>query len=255
MVFDTANRAAFHFPLHEVRNWASDSPRVAPNLISNLRAPFVTFAREAVEDRNTPWKKSLADIEVLVNGAVAPITRVQQDTIRLMVPANTPTNGRAEFVVRRTSTGEVLAQNFIQMFGESPAIIPLAVPGGGLVRALNQDGSENSTSARAAAGQEVTLLMVGYGAISNAPEAGTAPGSPVPVEGRMVIVMGNQTEMISSTLDPNEPGVWRVRARIPQGQVCPANGQLPVAVAWRDVPSRIGRDGTLSLSTSIYCRN
>ncbi len=120
MVFDTANRAAFHFPLHEVRNWASDSPRVAPNLISNLRAPFVTFAREAVEDRNTPWKKSLADIEVLVNGAVAPITRVQQDTIRLMVPATAPTNGRAEFVVRRTSTGEVLAQNFIQMFGNPP---------------------------------------------------------------------------------------------------------------------------------------
>ncbi len=42
------------------------------------------------------------------------------------------------------------------------------------MRALNQDGSENSTSARAAAGQEVTLLMVGYGAISNAPERGRA---------------------------------------------------------------------------------
>jgi uncharacterized protein (TIGR03437 family) len=255
MLFDTANRAAFHYPLHTVNNWASESPRVAPNLIANLRAPGVVFSRETVEDKTTPWKTVLADVEVLVDGVPAPITRSQFDTLRIMVPRSAPSTGRADFLVRRASTGQILAQNQIQMVGESPALIPLSVPGGGLVRALNQDGSENSTTSRAAAGQEVTLFLVGYGAIPNAPLEGTAPGSAVPVEGRLTVAMGNLTEAISSTLDPQEPGVWRVKAKIPDAQVCPANGQLPVAVAWRDVPSRIGPTGGVTLTTSIYCRN
>lgn len=255
MVFDTANRATFHYPLHAVSNWASESPRIAPNLIANLRAPGVTFSREAVEDKTTPWKKALADVEVLVNGTPAPITRSQLDTVRIMVPRDAPATGRADFLVRRASTGQILAQNTVQMVGESPALIPLSVPGGGLVRALNQDGSENSTTSRAAAGQEVTLFLVGYGAIPNAPPDGTAPGSALPVEGRITVALGNLTDAISSTLDPEEPGVWRVKAKIPDAQVCPSNGQLPVAIAWRDVPSRIGPTGGATLTTSLYCRN
>lgn len=257
MVFDSANRATFHYPVHEVRNYASGSPRVTANLIADLRAPAVSFSSDLQEHNDAPWPRQLADVEVLVNGVSAPITKVEREVVRFMVPRDVPSTGRTGFTVRRHSTGEVLAHNTVQMYPESPAIIPVTIPGGGMVRALNQDGSENTASNPARPGQEVTLLMIGYGSLPNAPEEGTAPGEGVAVDGRMVIAIGTGlTDLISSTLDPNSPGVWRVKTRIPDSVACPSTApSVPVGISWRDVSSRIGPTGSPTLVTTLNCRN
>ncbi len=58
----------------------------------------------------------------------------------------------------------------------------------------------------------------------------------------MVIVMGNQTEMISSTLDPNEPGVWRVRAAFPKGRSAPRTASC--LSPWHGAMCLAASDGT-----------
>ena len=257
LIFDSANRVAFHYPVHEVRNYATESPRIAPNLIANLRVTNFNFSGEVSEVTAAPWPREMAGYELLVNGMPAPIARVSSNTIRFMVPRNTPSLIPVDFTLRRVDSGEIVAQSRIETHDVSPALIPVSIPGGGFVRALNQNGQANSSSNPARPGEEVTLFLVGYGAIDGAPEEGTAPGAEIPVVGNLEVLLGNLAEVRSSVLDPQEPGVWRIRARIPANQACLAAAPiLPIAVIWRDVPNRIGPNGLVSLpATTLHCRS
>jgi uncharacterized protein (TIGR03437 family) len=110
-------------------------------------------------------------------------------------------------------------------------------PGGGQVVAYNADGTRNSASNPAVRGSEVTLMLIGYGRIEGGPEDGTAAGVPVPLAG--ILFIGNQVQVLSSTLDPSSPGVWKIRAKLDSLIVgsAGANYHVPVALIYRDILS------------------
>ncbi len=240
MVADAAHRITMHYPLHVVLNGASGFPRVAPATIVQLEATGVRFVEERAEAGAAPLPKELAGIEVLVEGIPAPLLSIDGGTIRMIVPKDAPISGAAEFLVRRAATGEILAHAYIQMFHASPAVLfagtnPAA---SGQARAVNQNGAPNSASNPATVGQELTVYLTGSGPVDGMPEDGEAPGSELPLGEVLAFLLppqgAIQAQVLSAALDPDEPGVWRVRIRVPQ---VAADGSYGFAVIFRSMAS------------------
>lgn len=80
-------------------------------------------------------------------------------------------------------------------------------------------------------------MLIGYGRLDGAPEDGTAAEVEVPLAG--ILLVGNQVQALSSTLDPSTPGVWKIRAKLDANIVGPASGnyQVPVALLYRNLLS------------------
>lgn len=240
LVADAAHRITMHYPLHAVVNGANGFPRVAPATIVQLQAPGVQFSETEAAASGAPLPRELNGIEVLVDGAPAPLLSVRGDTIRFVVPKDAPVAGAAEFTVRRAAAEEILAHGYVNMYNASPAVL-LAGPmpaSQGQARAVNQNGAPNGPSSPAAAGQELTVYLTGTGRIDGLPEDGEAPGSEVPVPGVQAWLIASSAiipaTVVSSALDPSEPGVWRVTVRVPQ---VAADGNYGFAVTYRSMAS------------------
>jgi uncharacterized protein (TIGR03437 family) len=240
LVADSAHRITMHFPLHGVVNGANGFPRVAPATIVQLEAPGVQFSESEVSASGTPLPRELNGIEVLVEGTPAPLLSVRGSVIRFVVPKDAPSAGAAEFTVRRAATEEILAHGYVNMYNASPAVLLAgAMPGSqGQARAVNQNGAVNGPSSPAAVGQELTVYLTGTGRIDGLPEDGEAPAGEVPVPGVQAYLIASSSiisaTVLSSTLDPEEPGVWRVRIRVPQ---VAADGNYGFAVIYRTMSS------------------
>jgi len=257
MVGDAANRITMHYPLHGVLNGASGFPRIAPNTIVTLEAPDVSFSGSLEQADGSPLPKDLADVEVLVEGMPAPLMSVNGSVIRMVVPKDAPISGLAEFLVRKRSTGEILAHNYVTMSNASPAVLFAGTNPAtqGQARAANQDGSPNSSSNPAQVGQELTVSLTGTGRIDGMPEDGEAPASEVPVSDVQAFVItpsgAISAPVLSSTLDPAEPGVWRVRVRVPQVAL---DGNYGFAVIYRSMASNRMPDGSRTSLPTIAIR-
>lgn len=241
LVADAAHRVTMHYPLHAVVNGANGFPRVAPNTIVQLQAPGVRFSGETVAASGLPLPKELGGIQVLVDGVAAPLLEVRENVIRLIVPAEAPIAGSAEFRVQRTKTEEILAHAYVPMYNASPAVLMAGTnpASQGQARAVNQDGAPNSPSSPAPVGQELTLFLTGTGRVDGLPEDGEAPGAEVPVNGVQAYILTSSggaiaAPVLASTLDPSEPGVWRVKVRVPQ---IAADGTYGFAVVYRSMSS------------------
>lgn len=253
MVLDSANRITMHYPALSVVNGASGFPRAAPAMVAQLEAPGVSFAAEAAEAGPAPLPTQMAGLEVSVNGTPAPLSRVSGGVIRFLIPKDAPTAGYAEFLVRSVATGGILAHNWILMWPASPAVLyQNGNPGAqGQARALNQDGAVNSSSSPAASNQEMTVFLTGYGPIDGLPEDGAAPGAEIPVPGVDAFLVTAQgaipANLISSVTDANEPGVWRVRVKLPQ---VAADANYVFAVIYRSMASNNMMSGTTRLTVA-----
>lgn len=249
MVADAAHRITMHYPLHTVVNGANGFPRVAPATIVQLEAPGVRFVEERAEAGAAPLPKELGGIEVLVNGAAAPLLRVEDGTIRMIVPKDAPISGAAEFLVRRQATGQILSHGYIPMYNASPAVLFAATnpASSGQARAVNQNGAPNNSSNPATVGQELTVYLTGSGHVDGMPEDGEAPGSEIPVGEVLAFLLPSQgairAQVLSATLDPDEPGVWRVRIRVPQVAV---DGNYGFAVIYRSMASNNFTTGSVT---------
>lgn len=200
-------------------NWASGFFTIAPGSIATLRAPGVEFSQGLIEHSGSPLPLDSNDLEVLVNGRRAPILRIDRSAIRFVVPWRTPAERSAEFRVRRISTGETLAYQFQNVDPAAPAFITVQnfslgnVPAR-QIRAKNQNGSDNTATSPASPNSEITLYLTGYGVLDDPPEDGVAQERALPIDGTL-IVGAREPEILSSALDPDEPGVWRLRIRLP----------------------------------------
>lgn len=250
LVADAAHRITMHYPLHAVVNGANGFPRVAPATIVQLEAPGVQFSDSEAAAGGAPLPRELNGIEVLVDGTPAPLLSVRGSVIRFLVPKDAPAAGAAEVTVRRAATGEILAHNYVAMHNASPAVLlagtmPAAQ---GQARAVNQNGAPNGPSSPAAVGQELTVYLTGAGRVDGLPEDGEAPGSEVPVAGVRAWLLASgatiEAAVVSSVLDPAEPGVWRVTVRVPQ---VPADGNYGFAVIYRSMSSN-----TFTLGSTTY---
>lgn len=253
MVADAAHRITVHYPLHTVVNGASGFPRVAPATVVQLEAPGVRFLEERAEAGGPPLPKELGGVEVLVEGRPAPLLSVDGALIRLIVPKDAPISGAAEFLVRRSSTGEVLSHGYVGMYNASPAVLFAGAnpASSGQARAVNQNGALNNASNPVGVGQELTVYLTGSGPVDGMPEDGEAPGGELPVGEVLAFLLPSQgaiqAQVLSASLDPVEPGVWRVRIRVPQ---VPADGNYGFAVIYRSMASNNMTAGSVTFRST-----
>jgi uncharacterized protein (TIGR03437 family) len=260
LVIDSANRLAAYAPLLKATNWASGMPLLAPGLIATIEfsgASGHTFSSTSVDAPPNSYPTQLGGLEVLVNGKAVPISHVEAQSLRVQLPNDLPTTGTSEYTVRRIDTGEILGTAWLANAPYSPAFIVTSPPGAGQIRALNADGTQNSSSnpAQRGSGMEMTLYLVGYGHLDDAPPAGTAAEVPVPFDGTIIIGVNTSglapAQVVSSTLDPSEPGVWKLRVR-PDSSVTGASGSgyaVPVYIYWHSTYYVVTSGGKTVLTT------
>jgi uncharacterized protein (TIGR03437 family) len=257
LVVDSANRLTMHYPQLFASNWQSGFFRLTPGLMTRVLVPGVKLAAEAVSVPEGTLPKELAGLEVLVDGAAAPIYSISDDNgaglAQIQIPTAAPIKGTAEIVIRNRETSEILASQVQSFDKASPAFMVANAPGGGQVVAYNSDGTMNSAASPAVRGTEVTLYLVGYGQIDGAPEDGTSSDVEVPLDG--ILAIGNQVQVLSSRLDPERPGLWKIQAKLDASIVGAAsnNYQVPVALLYRDLLSNqyVLGTTTVKVSTSI----
>jgi len=206
-----------------------------------------------------PMPMSLADEQVLFNGAAAPLYFVSPGQVNFLVPMGAPTTGTADVEIVQVSTGQVLGASSVPMASVSPAIFCGAAGGcalnGGFYQAavLNQDYSVNSPTNPAARGSIIMIYATGQGALDNAPAdgaaAGTSPLSTTPQTPRVAmgtcfvddcgpLLAGDPTNgkwVTYSGLAPGFAGLWQINVQIPMA-INPAS-QVPVAIQYNGVGS------------------
>jgi uncharacterized protein (TIGR03437 family) len=205
-----------------------------------------------------PMPMTLADEEVLFNGAPAPLYFVSPGQVNFLVPMSAPVTGTADVEIVQVSTGQVLGAASVPMASVSPAIFCGAAGGcalnGGFYQAavLNQDYSVNSPTNPAARGSVIMIYCTGQGALDNPPAdgaaAGTSPFSTTPQTPRvamgtdfvddMPILAGDPTNgkwVSYSGLAPGFAGLWQINVQIPMS-INPAS-QVPLAIQYDGVGS------------------
>lgn len=243
LVMDSANRLTMYYPRLNVVNAANGFSRISPAMLGLLKVSGASLVTDPATASDSPLPINLGDVEVLVNGVNAPLTKVAGDSVNLIVPKSAPPSGAAEFLVRQVSTGQILGFDRVSMSPISPGILFQGdtIYSNGPARAYNQDGSENSASAPAKVDQELTVMLTGYGNFDGLPDDGIAPGSEVPVPGDVLVYLlgtttGTQAQVVSSTLDPNKPGAWRLKFKVPTTL---SNGTYTVNVVYKSTPTLI----------------
>ena len=205
-----------------------------------------------------PMPKTLADEEVLFNGAAAPLYFVSPGQVNFLVPMSAPVTGTADVEIVQVSTGQVLGAASVAMAPVSPAIFCGASGGcllnGGFYQAavLNQDYSVNSATNPAARGSIISIYCTGQGALDNAPAdgaaAGTSPLSTTPQTPRVAIGTNFVDDIPTQTGDPTNgkwvtysglapgfAGLWQINVQIPMATV--PSVQVPIAIQYDGVGS------------------
>jgi uncharacterized protein (TIGR03437 family) len=186
-VADATNRVAFYFPRLAMQNAANflDAANysLAPGMWASIY-PYApsqfTKAQTATSGGQIPFPTTLADTQVLFNGAPAPLYYVAPTQINFYIPMGAPTSGLADVQVVRKSTGQVLGATYISMNTVAPALfLPQNASGASRqAQVINHDdGTINSSTNPAKRGSYVELYGTGQGFIAGAPGA---PGSSLP---------------------------------------------------------------------------
>ncbi|HPT26434.1 MAG TPA: hypothetical protein PLZ95_08445, partial [Bryobacteraceae bacterium] len=258
LVVDAANRLTMHYPQLFASNWESGFYRLSPGLITRVLVPGVKLTEETVNAPEGALPKELAALEVLVNGVASPLFYLADDNgmglVKIQIPSSAPIKGSAEILIRNRETSEIRASQVQSFEKASPAFMVSNSPGGGQVVAYNSDGVMNSAANPAVRGTEVTLYLVGYGQIEGAPEDGTSADVEVPLDG-VLYIGGAEVQVHSSRLDPERPGMWKIRATLPANLVGSAasNYQVALVLIYRDLISNqyVFNGSTVKFVTSI----
>lgn len=229
---DDAHRVALYFTGMYVENSASfavsTNRPLAPGAIATIYKCTPCQPNQFIAPNTGittyPVPKTLADLQVQVNGVASPLYFVSGGQINFIVPGATPTSGSAEVEVVQVSTGQVLGAAQVPMASYSPGAF--IGPGGWTgttfyAAAINADGTVNSASNPAQRGQYVSLYMTGQGNIQGAPQDGYGISSLSTPYTPTVVMNGVQ-------LDPSNilysglnaiPGVWQINLTIPNSVV------------------------------------
>jgi uncharacterized protein (TIGR03437 family) len=190
-----------------------------------------------------PLPKSLAGREVIFNSDLAaPLQSASQTRFVLQIPSETPT-GSQRFAVRSSISQELVAGGAITVNAYAPAVFTVSKDGRGQAVAINEDLSENRTGLGAAKGSIVTVMGTGHGPLQSAVADGELGGeiptlaSPTADLARCLtagsnlvcVAMGSvAAEVVSSTLAPDQVGVWTLKLKVPSNLV--GTGNVPIRV-------------------------
>jgi uncharacterized protein (TIGR03437 family) len=242
IVADLSNRIAFYYQAQASVNGANQQNRnLAPGMIASMYAQGGTFADDTVVASTASLPNELADTQVLVNDAPAPLFFVSPGQINYQVPWGVPSGSTADVTVVKKSTGQVLASSLVRVDSVSPGFFTATANGRGQISALNQDNTVNSISNPVGRGQVIQMYGTGLGAVSNQPGDGQpSPGGPL-AEGEKpdVYINGRQVpagDVSFSGLAPGFVGLWQLNAKI-QDTTPPGNA-ISVVVLLRSVASQ-----------------
>ncbi|MCX6631587.1 MAG: hypothetical protein NTW28_28580, partial [Candidatus Solibacter sp.] len=269
IVAEALNRVTFYYPKLAAVNNASyqANKALAPNTIASIFPYGIQFGKDTALATDLPnplpLPKTLADIQVTVNGTAAPLYFVSPGQINIVVPWDAPTTGTADVQVLKVSTGQLLAAGAVPMNTVSPAIYAGASAGAGakLAAVINyhKDGSSsiNDATHPAKPGEYISIYATGQGLVANPPADGDNPRNGlVGAQGSLRVLIGTDytdqiplqgTEQRSipgvdnnfisfSGLSPGFPGMWQVNVRIPQAT---APGTAALLLFYNSVPDNV----------------
>lgn len=241
LVSEVTNRVDFFFPSLYVTNAASGKLRVTPGMIASLWPAGNTYGTEVKSFNELPnplpLPTTLADLQVLVNDAPAPLFFVAPGQINFQVPSTISDSGTVEVQVVRPSKDQILGAAAVSVELASPGLFTNDGSGGGQIAALNQDNSRNSSSNAAAKNSVVQLFGTGPGYVPNSPADGTLVSGLFPTESKPQVWIESSyvppENVEFSGLAPGLVGVWQLNVKIPEKLAPILPNQVPVFIEYR----------------------
>jgi uncharacterized protein (TIGR03437 family) len=188
-----------------------------------------------------PLPKTLNGVQVLFNGSPVPLFYADPNQINFEVPIGAPQTGTADLQVLQTATGRVLGDTTVAMISADPGIFTQAGGGSGTAAAINQNGTINSPTNPAIAGQIIQIFGTGQGFVTGAPPDGSAPTGPVPSARPPTVIIGPEiitgSAVTYAGLAPGEVGVWQVNVMIPNDVVTLPNNPTYVVIIQDSIAS------------------
>jgi uncharacterized protein (TIGR03437 family) len=243
-IADTGNRVIIFYPGLAALNAANylNQNVLAPGLITAVFSQGNTgqFGAASAQAGSLPLPTTLNGVQVLFNGAPAPLFYAGPNQINFMVPIGAPQSGLADVQVMEASTGRLLGDTTVGMNIVAPGIFTQAANGIGAAAALNQDNTLNSQTNPAVQGSVIQIFATGQGYIPGAPADGaasTALSTPV----RPFVIVGIERVPDSavqySGLAPGLVGVWQVNVQIPLDVITTPTNPTQVILDLNSVPS------------------
>jgi uncharacterized protein (TIGR03437 family) len=244
-IADSGNRVAIHVPGMSAVNGASYlySNSLAPGMIAALfsRGNVKQFGDKTASSTKLPLEKTLNGVQLLFNGAPVPLFFAGTDQINFQVPYSAPTSGTGSLQVVETATGRILGETTVTLAAAVPGVFTQAADGKGAAVAQNQDGTLNSQTNPAIAGQVITVYGTGQGFIDGAPADGDVPNKALASPRPPTIIIGTKfvtgEDVLYAGMAPTLVGVWQINVRIPKDQITlPTNPTEFIAIQ-NSVPS------------------
>jgi uncharacterized protein (TIGR03437 family) len=171
------------------------------------------------------------EVQVLFDGAPAPVTYVSPTQIKCVVPYEVSSEGRSEIQIRYRDWASVPLA--LATAAANPAIFSADGSGSGPAAALNQDLSPNSPANPAAKGSTLVLFLTGEGQTSPPGVTGKVTSmsgrTPQPLLPVAVLVGGQPASVTSFGEAPGViSGVMQLHVQIPSNV---PSGEVPISVA------------------------
>ncbi len=147
-------------------------------------------------------------IAVTWNGVAAPLLFLRSDQLNVQVPYEL--SGATEATLIVAVNGQAGSPVTVPLAATRPALFP---------GAWNQDGSVNSPSSPARAGEVMVFYATGQGATSPPSRTGSTPrdGFPEPAAATTFTIGGQPAEVLFRGQAPGTVGVMQLNVRIPAG--------------------------------------
>lgn len=200
----------------------------------------VELAGAQLTPDGTGLEKTVANVQVLVDGLPSPIVYVSNGQVAAVVPYAVAGKESVRVVVR--NQGVDSTEEPVNVAAAAPGIFTANASGRGQAAALNQDGSVNRAATPVARNQIVVLYLTGEGLTRPASTDGQITGGgtlPVPTLPVTVQIGGQNAQVVYAGAAPGlVAGVMQVNARVAQNAA--VGGTVPVVVRVGTFTSQAG---------------
>lgn len=255
---DIYNRIQMRHPsVTALLNLADNNPRIAPGMWTAMYIDPEAFGVDEKVEAGFPLPFELADLQVLVDRAPAPLLAIEPGIndltyVSLVTPNLMSPSGIRELILLEPSTQRIIASSLFEATGTSPAFLTLNNMGTGQIAAVNNaTGTVNSSANPAHVGDYVQLYLTGAGAIPGAP----ADGVPAPADrliytpGQLRVFFGPSEldrpgEVQFSGLAPGLVSLWQVNIKVPERAI---PGPNSVVLTYNSAPVGTGLHTTIAV--------
>ena len=244
-IADNANRVVIHYPGLSALNAANflRPNNLAPGMISALYSTgnLHQFGTASQTSSSLPLPRTLNGIQVLFNGSPVPLFFAGMDQINFQVPSAAPVSGTADLQVLEVGTGRVLGAATVGMTSVNPGLFTQSANGIGAALAANKDGTLNTATNPAIAGDIITLYGTGEGVIPGGPADGDVIHSALQSPRQPTVIVGVHAltggDVAYAGIAPGQVGVWQVNVKIPSDTITLPTAPTQVIVLQDSQPS------------------